>query len=289
MIIDFRIRPPLPGFLESSLYTNWGNPRGLFLSMAEGREPVPAMHLGINAFLEEFDNSGIDMGVIIGRVSGSSGQKKGAVTVEEIADFMELRPGRFRGISAIDAAAPDAVQQVRRAKAMGMSGVCAEPFWGDNGLRVNAPQLMDAYHAAEEEGLILVLTLNFICGNTTAFNQPRDIEDVAVACPKLKIVVPHACYPKMNEFMAIVARYPGRIYTLPDCYFYFPFINTVHDQITMYNHMLQDQVIYGSAYPIRSLKQALRESLDRPWLPEPKEKFLWKNAATLLGLDIPTA
>ena len=284
MIIDFNVRPPLPGFIDSGIYHVWNYPTGFFQRMSAGRCPLPSVHQE-EAFMEEFHAAGIDLGVIIGHGLLSAGTGKRYNVVEEIASFMDKYPGKFKGISVIEAPAPDTVEQVHRAKAMGMSGVCVKPVHELHDASVNDARFMDTYHALEEEGLILVLTLDFLQGNRTAYNQPRHVEDIATACPRLKIVVSHACYPKLNEFMAMASRYRGRIYALPVYYFYFPWINTIQDQSLMYNHMLQDQVLYGSAYPARSLKQALEESLARPWLPEPREKFLWKNAASLLGLD----
>lgn len=291
MIIDFRIRPPFKSFRETGLFKTWNNPpsSGAFALMAEGREPVISAKTGdYGQFMAELDEAGIDLGVIVGRFTKTDSVGSGNVTPEEILDFMNLYPGRFMGMPALDPTAPDALSQIRRMKSLGMKGICVEPFWLDKCYRVNDPCLMDFYRAVEAENLTLVITLNWLCGNDTSWNEPKDIEDIAIACPNLNIVVPHSCYPKLVEFMAIMVRYPN-IYSLPDSYFYFPFINTVDDQILMYNHMLQDQVLFASSYPIRGVGQALRESLDRPWMPVPKEKFLWKNAAKLLGIDTASA
>lgn len=285
MIIDFFIRPPLKSFMDSDLYSNWNMPRGIFSRLTKGRDSTPATTQGIESFIDEFDASGIDLGVVIGSISQASSRASAGNGTDELAEFINAYANRFRGICAVDLASDNAMQDVRRAGQMGMIGVCVESYIGTGGQPLNAPQFLDIYKAMEEEGLILVTPMNFMSGNNTSCNQPRQIEDLATACPKLKIVVPFSCYPKLNEFMAMAARYPDRIYSLPSFYFYYPCINTAQDQAIMYNHMLQDQVLYGSGYPMRSLTQALRESLDRNWLPDPREKFLCKNAAKLLGLN----
>ena len=284
MIIDFRVRPPLPSFRATGLFKGWLNPTGAFVGMSEGREPIPSMLTGdYGLFMAEMDEAGIDLGVIVGRSTKTNTVGSGSVTAEEILEFMNRYPGRFLGMPGIDPAEDDAIAKVSRYKKLGMKGICVEPFWSTECLYVNDPSLFPLYEAIEGEGLILVLTLNWLAGKDTSWNNPQHIEDIAIRCPNLNIVVPHSCYPKLVEFMGICTRYPN-VYSLPDSYFYFPFINTVDEQIMMYNHMLQDQVLYASSYPIRSLSQALRESLARPWLPEPKEKFLWKNAARLLNV-----
>ena len=287
MIIDFRVRPPFKSFRETGLFKAWiSPPPGPFTLMSEGREYVPSVGTRDSGQCRaERDAAGVHLGVIVGRVTKTTSVGSGNVTPEEILDFMNLYPGRFVGMPALDPTAPDAFAQIRRMKSLGMKGICVEPFWLDKCYRVNDPSLMDFYRAVAAEGLILVITLNWLCGEDTSWNDPKDIEDIAIACPDMPIVVPHSCYPKLVEFMGICVRYKN-IYSLPDSYFYFPFINTVDDQIMMYNHMLQDQVLYASSYPIRGLSQALRESLDRPWLPIPREKFLWKNAARLLHLKL---
>lgn len=288
MVIDFRVRPPFQSFRETGLFKAWNNPpkSGAFHLMAEGREPVPSAKTGdYGQFIAELDEAGVDLGVIVGRYTKTDSVGSGTVTPEEILDFMNLYPGRFVGIPALDPTAPDAIQQIKRMKALGMKGICVEPFWLDKCYRVNDPSLMDFYRAVDSEGLILMITLNWLCGEDTSWNDPKNIEDIAKECPNIPIVVPHSCYPKLVEFMGIQVRYKN-VYSLPDSYFYFPFINTVEDQIIMYNHMLQDQVLYASSYPIRGFSQALRESLARDWLPIPREKFLWKNAARLLDLKL---
>lgn len=69
MIIDFFIRPPLKSFMDSDLYSNWNMPRGIFSRLTKGRESTPATTQGIESFIDEFDASGIDLGVVIGSIS----------------------------------------------------------------------------------------------------------------------------------------------------------------------------------------------------------------------------
>ena len=184
MIIDFRIRPPFKSFRETGLFKAWNNPpsSGAFALMAEGREPVISAKTGdYGQFMAELDEAGIDLGVIVGRFTKTDSVGSGNVTPEEILDFMNLYPGRFMGMPALDPTAPDALAQVRRMKSLGMKGICVEPFWLDKCYRVNDPCLMDFYRAVEEEKMTLVITLNWLCGNDTSWNEPKDIEDIAIA------------------------------------------------------------------------------------------------------------
>ena len=282
MIIDFRMRMPSPGYLASSAFEVWRSTKSRYGSMSEGRRPVPSMDAGdMDLFVAEMDEAGIDLGVLIGRKTKTAVRGRGNVPVEEMLTIMNRYPGRFEGMAAVDPLDPAPCTEIRRIKAAGMIGVCMEPFWSSESLYLNDERLLPVYQAIEAEGLLFSTTLNWMCGPNTSWNEPEHLEQIALWCPNLPILVVHACYPRTDELMAVAARHPN-IYLIPDCYLYFPFLNTTEDQMMMYNHMLKNQVLFGSSYPIRGLGQALEESIARPWLPEARELFLWQNAARLL-------
>jgi predicted TIM-barrel fold metal-dependent hydrolase len=51
------------------------------------------------------------------------------------------------------------------------------------------------------------------------------------------------------------------------------------------NSLLQDKIIYASGFPALPLKRNLEELKQLPLKEKVKEKWLFKNAATLLNLD----
>jgi len=287
MVIDFFIQPAIKGFSDSNFFSDWNIPKRLHSSLLHEGNAQSSTLQNVEALIGELDGNNIDIGVIIDKQEPHNKDYTDSLgRMEKLAEFINAYPNRLRAIPIINISAPEAKKHIIMARQMGMTGVRVDPFWGTGGYPLNAPQFLDIYKTIEEKNLILVVPMCFMSGKSTSQNQPQAIEDIAISCPNLKIVVLYSCYPKLNEFMAMIARYPNRIYSLPSFYFYYPCINTVQDQTIMYNHMLQDQVLYGSSYPIISLSNALKESINRKWLQEPKEKFLYKNAAKLLQLPI---
>ncbi len=286
MIIDFRVRPPIESYLRSGAFEVWENPNSPYRNQWEGRIKTPSMDGDMDLFVKEMTDAGIDISVIIGRMTKVHDKGRGNVTADDLLSIMKKYPGRFAGMPAVDPLASDAMEQIERAAAMGMVGICIEPFWSSEPLFLNDSRLFPLYKKIESLGLLFTTTLNFNCGESTKWNSPYHVEQIAMACPAMPILITHACWPLLTELMAIAVRYPN-IYLIPDCYFYFPFINTAKEQRIMYNHMLQDQVLFGSSYPIRGFGQAVELSLEQgQWLPGPKEKFFWKNGAKLLHLQI---
>jgi predicted TIM-barrel fold metal-dependent hydrolase len=49
--------------------------------------------------------------------------------------------------------------------------------------------------------------------------------------------------------------------------------------------MLQDQFVYGSAYPFGNFKETLDQTLALPLSDQAFEKYLYHNARRLLGLE----
>src|SRR3546814_12609346 len=67
-IIDFRLRPPLGGYLEMIMYAN--APRRDRATRMHGFEPAPsASTRSLPLLLEEMDGAGISLGVMVGRIS----------------------------------------------------------------------------------------------------------------------------------------------------------------------------------------------------------------------------
>lgn len=289
MIIDFRVRPPLPAYRDSYAFTIWQVPTPPYHRMWEGRQPVPSSVSGdMDAFIREMDEAGIDFGVLIARTTKPSPQgreKEMNVSCEDLLRIMQTWPGRFAGISAVDPLDPAACEQVGKAADMGMIGICVEPTRSSECMKLNDPRVFPLYKDIEQAGLLMTTTLGFNTGKNTSWNNTAFVEEISELCPDMPILITHACWPFVEELGVVAMRHPN-VYLVPDCYLYFPFISTSHEQVMLFNDLLQDQVLFGSSYPIRGFKQSVDESLALPWTPEAREKFLWKNAARLLLLPV---
>ncbi|MEQ1775050.1 MAG: amidohydrolase, partial [Burkholderiales bacterium] len=96
-IIDFRLRPPLKGFLDMIMYA--GSDRRDRLTRQHGMEPAPsAQAKSMPMLLDEMDAAGVTTGVVMGRYSGLYG----SVSNQDVADIVKAYPGRFVGVGSLD-------------------------------------------------------------------------------------------------------------------------------------------------------------------------------------------
>ena len=95
-VIDFRIRPPFKGFLETLMYSQ-PERRDRFTRQL-GFQPSPAASgQSCDLLIKEMDDAGIDIGVVVGRNSGFLG----SVDNSEVAACVAAYPGRFIGVASI--------------------------------------------------------------------------------------------------------------------------------------------------------------------------------------------
>lgn len=96
-IIDFRIRPPYKGFLDTAMYA--GAERRDRITRSIQLEPsLAAQQKSVPMMLAEMDSAGIDLGVVVGRNSGVLGSVDNAI----VKEFCDAHPGRFIPVASVD-------------------------------------------------------------------------------------------------------------------------------------------------------------------------------------------
>ena len=96
-VIDFRLRPPVKGFLDMVMYAKAERRDGI--TRSHGMEPAAsAQAKSMEMLLAEMDEAGVTCGVVMGRYSGLYG----SVSNRDVADIVRAWPGRFVGVGSID-------------------------------------------------------------------------------------------------------------------------------------------------------------------------------------------
>jgi predicted TIM-barrel fold metal-dependent hydrolase len=284
MIVDFRVRPPFKGFLGSFLY----RPRN------PNPDPVTAsgLQLGIEryrsfeeksmtAFMEEFDEAGIRLGVLMGRQAPAP---YGSVPNEDVAELTRLYPRKLVGFGAVAGADPAAaIRELERITDFGLRGVAMDnPYWG---LYDDDEALFPIYEAIEKAGLILSLTSSMYIGDDLTYCMPVHIQRVARKFPGLKITVPHGGWPWTTQ-MCAVAFQCTNVYLVPDFYMHIPNIPGAEQYLRSANSFLSHRLLYASSYPVRPLGQSVRQFRELDFASdEIRERCLGGNALRLLGLS----
>jgi predicted TIM-barrel fold metal-dependent hydrolase len=232
-------------------------------------------------FVSEMDAAGVTHGVAWGRdVDDATESTDNDDLVRLIAEF----PGRFTGFAGLYVR--DDVQQslaeVERVFELGLRGVALEPGVRVPPLRCDAGLLYPIYQKLTDLGGILALTVSTLTGYDQTYSDPDAVARVAADFPSLPIVVGHACWPWVTQSCAAAVRH-SNIYLLPDCY---GIRLPAHmEWVEAANTFLQDQMLYGSAYPAGSLEYFVAGYRALPYRPEVQQQVLYGNAARLLGLD----
>jgi predicted TIM-barrel fold metal-dependent hydrolase len=278
-IIDFRLRPPLAGFLTMALYTETERRDGI--TRIHGFEPAPSVRdKSMPLLLKEMDAAGVTMGVIIGRNSG----RYGSLSNDDVAKMVADYPGRFVGTASIDPSNRKiASEQINQAIKLGFRAINIEPGSYALPLMVDDRRLYPIYAQCEDADIPVIIMAGGSAGPDLSYTEPTHIDRVAADFPSLKIVVSHGGWPWVHQMLHIAFRRPN-IYLSPDQYL--ANLPGSDDYIRAADGFLADRFLYASSYPFTPVTGYSAWFQKLPIRPESMEKILYKNAAKLLRLNI---
>ena len=282
-VIDFRIRPPAKSFLKLSVFDKSATSSLLNRPTWAGVEPAPSfIQSSMELLIQEMKEAGVKKGVIMGR---QTALKYGRIPNDEVAEIVNEYPGYFipfAGIDPMDIKA--AVAEVNRTiNELGFNGVALDPGWSDIPLMADDRRLYPIYAKCDELGVPVSITLSSHMGPDITYSVPASVQRVARDFPSLIILVAHGAWPWTNQ-MAGVALEQSNIWLVPDIYMHIPGMPGAMHFVEAANYYLGDRLLFASSYPIRPLKDSIKEFLSLPLKEEVKEKALYTNAARLLGL-----
>lgn len=168
--------------------------------------------------------------------------------------------------------------------------------------RLNDRRLFPAYERAQAENAPLVLhTGGDPQPGREIYGHPRDVDDIAAAFPKLRIIMAHMGAPFFGEAQEVVKKHEN-VFT--DLSFTIDYDESMklakRHKMTMVSGISKkefiglagalvkgfgyERVVYGSDFPYASPKAAIKGLLELDIPDEAKEMILWKNATEILGL-----
>lgn len=286
IVIDFRIRPPLPSFQNHFIFNSHTEE---ILKLDQRKLPVIARDRGesrsarersVELLLAEMDAAGVTHGVIMGR---NTGDQFGVSDNAEIAGFCHDSGGRFKAFAGINGSKSEqAIAEIRRAKSLGLSGVAF-----DNGflnLHDDDPSLWPVYDAAAEENLPIALTLSMLLGPTLDYSNPDRVRPIAKRYSSLPIIVTHGAFPWTTLACAVAYENPN-VYLMPDCY-----LNTgapgTDEYVKAANSFMPDRLLYASAYPVQPIGKSLASFRKLPLTQAARSAALSENARRVLNWSL---
>lgn len=288
MLIDFRVRPPFGSNLKLAVFANKKNAptdpvTQLFTTI--DRDPIPsADQQSVELFVQELRQESTQAAVIMGRVSEVGTSHDSVSTNDEAAELCRRYPGFFHAFAAVEPRNPHVLEEIEHAtQDLGFKGVCIDPSFSTPPLYADAEEIDAIYSYCETHNLMVSVMQSGLYVKDLTYTDPLHVQHVAQKYPRLRIIVPHACWPFMKTLIGVAMMHPN-IYLLPDCYAYLKGMFDINDLVNAVNHFLKYRVLYASSYPLRSAAQAHRLWTDLPFTDEALRLTLHDNAARLLEL-----
>ena len=285
-IVDMRCRPPLPEYLEY-----FDIPRISWHSRRVGAATVAPSFVerSMHRFLGELDASGTTIAVVQGRNSPAvfMGKQFNAAFIanERLAELQRDYPGRFIGFAGIDVSnqAHDALREIERAiRELGLAGIFIEPGRALQSHPAD-PRLYPLYEKCIELGVPVNIMSGPYAGADIAATDPVHIDRVCTRYPDLRVILGHGGYPYVQEIVGVAFKHVN-LYVSPDIYMFAP---GAGGYVEAANGALRDQMLYGSAYPLRPLEQTVSDTLALGLSPEARNAYFFGNAARLLRIALP--
>lgn len=276
MIIDFKMKPPIPEWEE--LFKNGRNPVAKLFSNLPDFEPATAETF--DDVIKEMDETGIAKAVILGRNNepGSSN--------EELYKFLKSDVNeRFYGFIGIeDMMVEEAVETIEKYGPTGtFNGVAVAPTKIIPHTQVDDESLHPIFDACEKYDLPFCITLSMLLtlNDDEAdydYINPKHLIPILQKYPDLKVIISHAGWPFIQEGIAVAMHFQN-LYLCPDFYMGFPGSEVLAEAA---DKGLGEQILYASCYPNAPYDYALAQ-YRKYFSREVMDNILYKNAERILN------
>lgn len=277
-IIDMRCRPAYlhdffgatPGSAAHGV-TRWLNRR----VGTRGPDNHFERSLSAEGFLAEVREAGLSQAVVVGRHTPS--QHLPNQRIHEIVHGHDELLG-IGSIEPVLQGIEGALLEIDRAiDQLGLVGIDLEPGFAEPARHPDDALYWPIYEHLQKRGIPLFL----MSGPTTpdpAYNDPARLAAVARAFPDLQIVVYHGYWPNVQQAIGLAFRYEN-IHLVPDMYLFMPGSEAY---VQAANSFMADQLLFGSSYTFRPIKQSVEDACLLGIRDGALEKFFSDNAARLL-------
>jgi predicted TIM-barrel fold metal-dependent hydrolase len=283
-IIDFNSRPPIPAFDPNA--SHLANYRRVYGS-SEGKVKEEAGEDPLGAYLAAYDRVGAAHVVVKAKdVETTFGIK---ASNEAVAEFCREQGPRFIGYAGVDPhKGMRAIRELEHAvKELGLRGLNLQCF--EHRLPINDKRMYPLYAKCIELDVPVNLhaSTNFSTDCLMEHGRPLLLDEVMVHFPELKVVASPPGWPWCHELVGVAWRHRNvfiGVSAVRPKYLAVP--TSGYEALLQYgNSVLQDQMIFGTSFPMQPIDRAVAEIHELPLKSAVREKWLYGNAARLLGLD----
>lgn len=204
-----------------------------------------------------------------------------------VSEIVKTYPDQFAGFGTVtltDLSPMKLIKQAEEIASNGLIGINLQPvFFNVDPLD---RRLYPLYAAACQYGLIVSFHtgIHYSTNHSIIKNSPLFIDQICCDFPDLKVIACHGGWPWVHEMVAVARRHENVFVEFggiaPK---YIGRANSGWDLLYDYmNHLLSDQIIFGTDWPVISPVRALEEWQALHLKPETFEKFTYLNAVNRL-------
>ena len=127
--------------------------------------------------------------------------------------------------------------------------------------------------------------INYAPNHSMEADRPMHLERILLDFPKLNLVACHSAWPWVGELCALARKFNPRVFlemggVAPKYMFE---RGTGWDPFLQYaNSLLQDQILFGTDWPIIPFDRAIKEIQEAPLKDAVKSKILYENGWRLI-------
>jgi len=249
----------------------------IFRSRREGADPRPDTE--ISAYVKLLERVGIVRAVPFGASN------------DEVAELVREYPERFLGLARISGlhgmrGVRELEQRVReqRFRALGISALV-------DGIPASDRRYYPLYAKAVELDIPVRIysSMNYATDRPYDLGHPRHLDQVAIDFPELTIIGGLGGWPWVNEMVALVRRHPKlHLDTSAHRAKYLGQRGSGWEMLMQFgNTLIQDKVLVGLSAGLvgQPHETLIEEYLALPLKDAVKEKWLYRNAARVFGID----
>ena len=175
---------------------------------------------------------------------------------ELIAKFVSDHPDRFVGWCSVDPNDADCVDQLEHyVNNLGLRGLKCSPIYQN--WDPQDPKHLPLFRKAESLAIPVNIHqgTSFVRTGPLKYANPIQLEDIAIACPDLRIVISHMGHPWEDECVVLIRKHPN-LYANISALHYRP-LRHYQALVTAIEYGVEHKLIFGSDFPSATPAQAI--------------------------------
>ena len=173
-----------------------------------------------------------------------------------IAEFVKQHSDRFIGWCSVDPNDADCVEQlVHYVDDLGLRGLKCSPIYQN--WDPQDPKHLPLFQKAEQLGIPVNIHqgTTFVRPGPLKYANPVLLEDIAIACPDLRIVIAHMGHPWEDECVVLIRKHPN-LYANVSALHYRP-LRHYQALMSAVEYGVEHKLILGSDFPSATLPQVI--------------------------------